>query len=771
MKFSKKFISATRSMSTLTESVPAPYLRRSMTVRGDVTAAEMTVCGLGFYRFWLNGAELTRGHLSPYISNPDDILDYDRYDLTGSLGHGENVLGFQLGNGMENAYGGYIWDFEQAAWRAAPKLAIRLAITYGDGTEEIIECDEQFRCAPSPVISDDLRQGEIYDANREIPGWNLPGFDADGWTPAIVTEAPRGKPMLCAARPIVITGEHTGKVLRKSTLRFGRRGEDENVTGWLYDFGENQSGLCRLRIRGKKGQRISWICGEHLTADGDLTVDNIRFVRPSCDGLPLYLQKDEYICRGDGVEEWMPAFTYHGFRYALVSGITEEQATPELLTYVTMNTELPERGAFHCSDETLNRLQRMTRVATLANFFHFPTDCPHREKNGWTADAALSTEHTLLNLDPTPNYYEWMRHIRAAMREDGALPGIVPTGGWGFDWGNGPAWDQVLVTIPWMVYRYRGRKDIVEESLPCFLRYVHYLTTRLDEKGLLAFGLGDWCAPYGPRSPQVFTDSVISMDLCRKVAFLFDECGKPEQAKFCRAVADDLRKAIRANLIDWSDLTAVGSGESVPGCQTSQAMAIYYDVFSDEEKPAAFKVLLGQIHAENEHLDTGVLGTRVIFHVLAQFGEADLAARMIADRTPPSFGYWVEMGETSLIEDFLPEQNGGAASRNHHFFGDISAFFIRRICGIDLNPDCRDVNHAILAPNFVDLLTHAEAHHDAPAGRIALRWARNDDGTVTMTVEFPDAMHGEFKLPRGWAFADGLTSIPAVSGTWTVRRV
>ena len=179
--FSTTFICATRAYSTLKERVPAPYLRRGFELRAPVASARLTICGLGFYELFVNGARLTKGFLAPYISNPDDILYYDAYDLTDKLTQGENALGLLLGNGMLNCPGGQIWDFEQARFRSAPKAALTLEIMLENGEEMRIEGDSQFRCAPSPIVYDDLRAGEWYDARREIPGWCLPGFDDSAW--------------------------------------------------------------------------------------------------------------------------------------------------------------------------------------------------------------------------------------------------------------------------------------------------------------------------------------------------------------------------------------------------------------------------------------------------------------------------------------------------------------------------------------------------------------------------------------------------------------
>ncbi|MBO5671018.1 MAG: family 78 glycoside hydrolase catalytic domain, partial [Clostridia bacterium] len=763
MKLSRKFISANTDMCDLSHFVAAPYLRRVIQLDRTPVRAQISVCGLGFYRFWLNGKELTRGHMSPFVSASDDLMDYDVYDVTDALTDGRHVLGFQLGNGMQNAFGGYVWDFHLASWRSAPKLAICLELRYEDETVQTIEADESFVWAPSPILYDDLRQGEIYDATKEIPAWNLPEFDDSAWLPAQSVDCPRGRSIRCLANPIVEVRRITPCSI-KPNVRLTYQKNDQIDEGYLYDFGENCAGIPLLRIRGERGQRVSMIFGEYVSPDGTFTVDNLRFVRPEYDDFPLYTQRDEYICKGEGVEEWSPAFTYHGFRYCLVTGITEEQAVSSLLTYRVMNTDLPERGAFSCSDETLNTLQQMVRRATLANFYHVPTDCPHREKNGWTADAALSVEHTLLNLAPENNYCEWLRHIRAAMNEDGAIPGIIPTGGWGFAWGNGPAWDNILVTLPYYVYRYRGNKQIVEQTLTALFRYVNYLTTRVDENHLIAIGLGDWCAPYGPRSPLIFTDSVISMDICEKTAFLHELCGRDAQATFCREIAERFHRAIRKHLIDFDTMTAVYEYTTTPGSQTSQAMGIYYNIFTDEEKPLAYKVLLEKLHEQDDHLDTGVLGARVIFHVLTAFGDSDLAYRIITKRTYPSYGALIEHGDTTLTECFSVDGKQ-IDSRNHHFFGDISAWFIKAICGIQYNPCANDLSHVDITPHFLSDLTHASAYHECPMGKISVKWEKTDDGGVTLTTEIPDGMHGTILLEGYTCATCGKSQFPAATGT------
>ena len=730
MNFPMHFIAAGTDFSTLERHVPAPCLRKSFTLEKKPDKAELLVCGLGFYELYVNGGRITKGALAPYINNHDDLIYYDQYDLSAHLTAGENVIGLVLGNGMQNAFAGW-WGFHKARWRGAPQAALRLDI---EG-EPFLESDESWRCADSPILFDEIRCGEYYDARREQPGWNAPGFDDSGWQPAIKAPIPRGEARLCEADPIVVTQE-----LAPVSVTVQEEGT-------LYDFGVNAAGLCRLAIDGLPGQEIALCHGELLT-DGRLDMDNITGKD--------YIQKDIYICRG-GKESWTPSFTYHGFQYVLVKGLTPGQAVPETLTYLVMSSDLKERGGFVCSDKTVNTLQTLTRRSTLANFYYFPTDCPHREKNGWTGDAALSAEHTLLNLAAENSYKEWLRSIRKTMRDDGKLPGIVPNYGNYFGWGNGPAWDCVLIWLPYYVYIYRGDKEILRENAHAILRYLEFMSANIRGDGLLAYGLGDWCPPgrgadkYKP--PLHFTDTVTGMDICAKAAYIYGALDLPEHQAFAQSLYSRLRAAARKRLLNLNTMTAEGN------CQTSQAMAMHYDLFDPAEKPGALRVLLQLIEQTDGHMDTGILGGRVIFHVLAEHGHVDLALHMIARPDFPSYGWWVARGATSLWEDFREDD---VNSLNHHFWGDISHFFIRHLAGIDYR-----LGELNITPKFVASLDFAEGWHVAPEGQIRVRWAREGD-KIMLDVTVPEGLPGLIKLPMGWVFEDGTSVKEAETGAYHI---
>ncbi|MBR2460426.1 MAG: family 78 glycoside hydrolase catalytic domain [Clostridia bacterium] len=746
MLFSTRFVSATLEKTSTERNVPAPYLRRDFVLSRLPQKAEITVCGLGFYKIFINGKHITKSFLAPYIVNPDQLIPYDTYDITELLTYGENVIAFMLGNGMQNGFDGFVWSFEKANFISAPKLAFALEMTL-DGDKKVIEADEKVMCHPSPIYFDGLRMGEKYDARREIPNWNKPGCDVSDWTPAIPVNADAGECMFTEIRPIV-------KVRDIAPISITK--EDD---AYVYDFGENCAGLTRLRINGSYGQHIVIDHGE-LIKNGKFTQENIIFSSAAESGHPAYIQRTEYICHGGDLEEYIPSFTYYGFRYAKVSGITEEQATPELLTYEVMNTELGNRGDFRCSDEILNTLQEMTRRATCANFFHFPTDCPHREKNGWTADAALSAEQALMNFEPEDNYYMWEKCICRAMDNRGALPGIVPTGGWGFHWGNGPAWDSVLIYLPYFTAVLRDDLRCAKEASGAMLRYFHYLSTRMDQNGLLEIGLGDWCpAIKDYNAPLIFTDSVISYDLAVKAAYLYGRLGEDAEADYCRAFAEKIRRNIREHLLeDKVEMRFKGAHQSV------QAMAIFYGLCdSDEEKARALETLVRYIHDKDDHIGTGVLGGRVIFRVLCDNGYEDLAIKMITRSDEPSYGCMIRDGLTALGEQLSPPY----CSLNHHFWGDISALMIEYFAGIRINPALKGAKTAQIAPVFPKEMSFVEGYHHSLCGRIRSEWKRLDNGEILLSLEIPEGLECELVAPLGYSVR-GKKRLNAATGDYLI---
>ena len=750
MDYPNSFISSSYEYADIEHFVSAPFFRKKF-IAPKFKSAEIIIGAAGFYKLFVNGKDITKGELAPYISNPDDIIYYDSYDVSGLINEGENVIAVLLGNGFQNNSGGAVWDFDKAPWRGAPKFAMSLSLTAEDGNETLLESDESFKVCDSPILFDDYRCGEYYDARLEIPDLHSSDFDDSLFKNAISVKAPRGEKRLCTAAPICVYAELKPVSITKAD------------NGWLYDFGENNSGVCRLSVNARAGQKITLYHGEWLK-DGKLCLDNIRFA-PQSDRQKDFVQKSEYICK-DGEQTHTPSFIYNGFQYVLVQGITEEQATKDLLTYLKMSSLEENAGKFVCSDEVINKIQEATVRSDISNFNYFPTDCPQREKNGWTADASLSAEQMLLNFYPEKCYKEWMRNIYKALNDKGQLPGIIPTAGWGYHWGNGPAWDNVIINLPYYTYIYRGDKEILEELSIPLMRYLNYLFSRLDENGLMKIGLGDWCQPgLGEsqyKTPLVVTDTILTYDIAVKAAFVYEALGQEPQKQFALALAEKVKTSFREKLLNMQ------SGAVLGNTQTGQAMAIFYGLLTDDEKPKALELLLKYINDADGHFDTGVLGGRVIYRVLAENGYIDLAYNMIVRPDYPSYGNWIKRGATTLWEGFHPK-GGRVLSLNHHFWGDISAWFYTYLAGIRVNPTGRDVTNVDIKPMFPEKLNEVSAYYDTPTGRISVNWKR-ENGTITLNINADEKLHGKIILPDNYIFSDGSDKKELASGEYVLRK-
>ena len=514
---------------------------------------------------------------------------------------------------------------------------------------------------------------------------------------------------------------------------------DDFFGGYLYDFGKNTAGTAKIRIKGEPGQRITLRFGE-LRKDNDLDLNTVNF-QPD-----PFVQMCVFICDGTEFDFTIP-FIFYGYRYCHVHGITREQATEELLTMLVATSSFPHLTTFDCSSSVVNELWKISKNSDLSNFYYFPMDCPQREKNGWTGDASESIEHMMLLYAPEKSLIQWYDSILAAQDECGAFPGIVPTGGWGFKWGNGPSWDRIIINLPYYVYKYTGNIAPANKAFPYILKYLKYIASRRSESGTLAIGLGDYCQlgrpADKPTTPIEFTDTVVAYDICKKALELIYSSEvstmspdsdlfsiRTELREYATALASELRAAARDRFLDKSDMSLAC------GTQTAQAFGLEYGIFDEDEKKAAVDRLVKEIEKDGGHMNFGFLGSRVVFHALSNGGCESLAYKLITQESEPSYGSIVKRGFTSLPERFeTPTDKYPHASFNHHFFGDITHWFVKNILGVSVNPECRDRNSVVISPCVLDEIEYASGERKMPDGNVCVNW-RRDDGRILLTVKY-----------------------------------
>ena len=434
---------------------------------------------------------------------------------------------------------------------------------------------------------------------------------------------------------------------------------------------------------------------------------------------------DKYILKGEGTEEWEPRFVYHGFRYVKAVNAPEDFEVEGCVVH----TDLPSIGSFECSDEMLNKIHGATRLATLTNFMGLPTDCPHREQNGWTGDAQLSCQQALHNFDMVKAYKKWLNDFKDAQRPDGSLPAIIPTASW-YDWYIGPAWDGAIINIPWQIYQLTGDDSAIRQMWDNMKLYINYLDVVQDE-GILYIGLTDWCAPeHTERCPNYVTSTADYSDLAltmSKCAVIMGEDPTPY-----KELSEKIKLAWRNKFL---------GDEELEKKQTCLACGIYFKMYTPDEIPQKAAKLAKLIEENSWHIDCGILGAKYIFSALDDNGYCDVLYKMVTEPSYPSYAYWINSGMTTLCEDWEMKN-----SLNHHMYGEVDHWFYRHIAGIRI-----DENGIVIKPNFLSALEWAKATHRD----ISVEWNKD---SLTVTV------------PKEATVIIGGNSFEIEAGTHTFRR-
>lgn len=735
MNIKKDFVSAGSEYTTYASPIPAPLFKLVFDYKSSESSPFLEISALGFYDAYINGKRITKGLLAPYISNPEHYIYYDRYDIQAHLIEGKNTLCIILANGFVNDHGGQIWDFDRASFRGVPALAFCLF----DGEKYHTAGESLWK--RSAVLYDDYRCGVVFDARLfDENDFTSPSLEGDEWQEPTPIDPSRrlGELRECTAEPIRIREELIPISVRPGNIaEYTPRGDvykgdrflsdDDFEGGYIADFGKISAGTARLRINGRCGQRISLRFAEILNDSGDIDLSNINF-QPNG-----FTQRAIYICKG-GEETFEIPFTYYGCRYCHIHGADSDQISTDTVTMLSACSAVENYLDFSCSNDTVNRILDICRQSDLDNFYYFPTDCPQREKNGWTGDASESCEHMLIRYGVENSFDVWIDNILMAQADNGSLPGIVPTGGWGFAWGNGPAWDRVLFNVPYMIYKYTGKLDTAKKCTAAMYKYLVYVDSRRKDEGTLEIGLGDYCqagrSPSHPTTPIEFTDSAVVFDIAKKARFLFELTHAPKDyIKFADDLASSMRRAIRDKFLDRSDMSLAG------GTQTAQAYGISYDIFDEAEMPQAASRLLAEVENDNCLMNVGFLGSREIFSALTKTGNADVAFAMIMNDDTPSYANIVRRGFTALPERFdTATVKERTPSFDHHFYGDVSRWIVENILGLSVDPYLDDANAVMITPRAFKSITKAEGKRKMPQGEISVSYTLSGDTMILKIV-------------------------------------
>lgn len=692
---------------------PAPWFRKEFTASKTIQSARAYIAVGGLFELYVNGQKAGNHRLDPMYTRFDRRILYVAHDVTEMVSEGKNAVGVLLGNGWYNHQSTAVWYFHEAPWRARPKFCMDLHITYTDSTKEIISSGTDWKTALSDVVFNSIYTAEHQDARLKQPGWNKPGFDDSGWKNAIPVSAPSNNIVAQNLHPI----RNVLEIPAREMVKFS----DKN---YLFDFGRNISGVSKLKIKGAAGTEIRLIHAERLGKNGKADLSNIDVhYRPTDDTDPF--ATDIFILSGNE-DEFMPYFNYKGFQYVEVVCSKPVEMTKESLTAYFMHSDIPVAGRIHSSNETLNKIWEATNSSYLSNLFGFPTDCPQREKNGWTGDAHIAIETGLYNFDGITVYEKWLADHRDEQQPNGVLPAIIPTSGWGYTWANGPDWTSTIAIIPWNIYLFYGDSRLLEQCYDNIKRYVDHIDYESPD-GLTNWGLGDW-VPVKSVTPKEFTSSVYYFTdaaILAKAAQLF---GHENDFEKYSALAEKIKNAINQKYLN-PETGIYGSG-----LQTELSVALYWGIVPDSLKSKVAKNLADRVIRDNKHIDVGLLGTKSILNALSENGHAELAAEVALQETYPSWGWWIKNGATTLYENWDVDADRDI-SMNHIMFGEIGAWFYKGIGGIFPDPENPGFKNVILKPNFISSLNHFEASHNGPYGKIVSKWERSGEKLIyTVTV-------------------------------------
>ena len=760
----------------------ARYLRTEFTAEGkSISRATVHVSGLGLYELYINGQRIGDQVLAPAPTDYRRRVVYNSFDVTEQLRSGtDNAIGVILGNGryytMRQNYKPYkITNF------GYPKLRLNLIIEYADGTTRRVVSDEKWRLtANGPIRSNNEYDGEEYDARRELGSWTLPGYDDSGWDKAERVAIPYGNLHANTAENMKVMQTLPAQSVRKVGNRY------------IVDFGQNMTGWVRLAIHDcTQGDTVRIRYAETLQEGGDeIYVKNLRDAWST----------DTYIANGqEAGRTWAARFSFHGFRYVELSGLTN--VCPDDLTAEMVYDEMETTGTFESSNHVLNSIVRNAWWGIASNYKGMPLDCPQRnERQPWLGDRPMGSWGESFLLNNGNLYAKWMDDIREAQREDGCIPDVAPAF-WNY-YTDGMTWPSALPIICDMLYEQYGNLQPIRRNYEAIRLWLNHMgETYKNKEGLITKDkYGDWCMP--PESPELIhskdparqTDGTLIATayyykmslLLAKFARLLD---RDDEATMLEQQAAQTREAFNKAFLTirrGTSLTAkphILYPDSVfygNNTATANLLPLAFDMVPDDCRRDVEGNLIGNIITTHDgHVSTGVIGQQWIMRELTRIGRGDVAFLLATNTSYPSFGYMLQKGATTIWELWNGDTADASMNSGNHVMqlGDLIAWCFRDLAGI--SPSQPGYKEILMRPDWsIEELSHVDATYQTPYGLVESHW-RSDLSTLEWTVSVPCNTRATLYLPTLDTKAirdrqvtylrteDGCTVWSVPSGTWT----
>ncbi len=693
-----------RGQDSLKQRLSARMLRKEFILSKKIERATVFVSGLGLFELYINGEKIGDQVLAPALSEYNKRTYYMTFDVTDKLIAGENATGVILGNGR------YFAPRMEARTKTYgfPKLLLQINIQYDDGTTTIFYSDETWKLTTNgPIIANNEYDGEIYDARKEIDGWDKSGFDDSSWENVQLVQKPGELIRAQMNEPIKIT--QTIKPIKVSEPK-------KNL--YIFDMGQNMVGWVKLKVNGKRGSKIKLRFAEALKEDGTLYLDNIRGAKVT----------DIYILKGDGNEEWEPRFTYHGFRYVELSGYPGKPDISTIEGKVVHNA-LERTGQFTTSNPLINQIYKNAVWGIRGNYRSMPTDCPQRdERQGWLGDRSVESRgesyiHNIVNL-----YRKWLTDIYDAQLESGSIPDVAPSY-WPI-YSDNTTWPGSFIIIPDMIYEHYGDKETIKLLYPGMKKWISHMSQYVKDGIMPRDTYGDWCVPPLDRKSIHASDpSRITSGEIIGTAYFYHELklmqyfaellNYGEDAEAYKAQAKKMKEAFNHNFLNVESLQYGND------TQTSNVLPLAFDLVPQKYHKKIFNNLIDNIMGKSSgHIGTGLIGAQWLMRVLTQNGRPDIAYKIASETTYPSWGYMVEKGATTIWELWNGDTGNPAMnSRNHvMLLGDLIVWFYEDLAGIKSDPQYPGFKHIIMKPEPVAGLTFVEASYHSQHGKISSQW-------------------------------------------------
>ena len=707
---------------------PAPLeFKKHFVVRKKVKQAYLVSTALGIVDVYLDGKRVYENYFAPGFTDYDSQLQYqfDSLELT----EGEHELRAVVAAGWACGRTTNISNTNKSVsmiTAETPAFLAELTVEYQDQTKEQIVTGPDFQVAKSTrYLFADFYDGEIFDARQKAMDWH----------PAELAR------LSVHPRLIACYGE---KVLAQEILKPKSCQKTEQGT-FLFDFGQNFAGVIEMKVRSHEGRVITVRHGETLE-NGSLYVQNLRSAK----------QTIQYTCR-EGEQTYSPRFTYMGFQYVEVKGISEKmlQSGDFVLTARAVYSDLPIVGSFSCSNPDLNQLQSNVVWSGKSNFVDIPTDCPQRdERQGWTGDIALFAETACFNFGMDRFLTKWLRDMKAEQGALGAIPFVVPVRKGVTPKITTSCWGDSCIWVPYALYKNFGNKEILEEMYPVMKKYLTDVSrwaalgsVRYGSPYIFAFPFqfGDWCAPQGNvkdwLSKGAWAGTAYYGFSCRLMAEIAECLGKKKDAEKYRKRAGKVAEAYLKKFLDEE-----GRLPAKKEFQTGYVLPLYFSFGTEKMRRKMAEHLWTLICRNGKHLSTGFTATPYILFALADAGLREEAYELLLQDTAPSWLYQIRKGATTTWEQWAilrEDDTINEGSMNHYAYGAAGDFLYKRVCGLEcIKPGFQEFQ---VKPVVGGNLTHAECMHESPYGRIEVAWKKDDaeEDLYHLQVTVPVGTHCE----------------------------